>query len=312
MKRSSVFGSIKDKLRGDSNKTPERKSEKSESLAPNNPFADPSDAPPAYSVIAPPVASSSSSSAPPYLPHITNEDDKYAFLSSFDTIFLIDDSGSMSGDPWKEVAAVLRSITPICTAHDKDGIDIYFLNHNSRQYSEDAYKPSGGYYGIDTPEKVQMAFERARPGGITPTGTRLGQILTPYIARLNPNKKSPEAIENIKPINIIVITDGTPSDDPESVIMQNARMLDRFDAPLHQVGIQFFQIGIDPDATESLRELDDELAKRGVRDMVDTVTWDGVSSNSKKDLTADGILKVVLGAVIRRLDRRPLANHSRS
>lgn len=262
--------------------------------------------------MAPPPVASSSSSAPSYLPHITSEDDKYAFLSSFDTIFLVDDSGSMAGHPWREVAEVLRSITPICTDHDKDGVDLYFLNHNSTKGPGDGHKPRGGYYGIDTPEKVQMAFENARPGGATPTGRRLWSILNPYIARLDPSKEKPQDIENVKPINIIVITDGRPTDDPESIIWQCAKRLDEFNAPPHQVGIQFFQVGTDGDATEALRELDDELAEKGVRDMVDTVTWDGKSSNSKRGLTADGILKVVLGAVIRRLDRRPSANQARS
>lgn len=246
------------------------------------------------------------------MPHITSEDDKYAFLSSFDTIFVVDDSGSMAGHPWKEVAEVLRSITPICTAHDKDGIDLYFLNHKSDEDPKDDKKPTGGYYHIDTPEKAQAAFQKARPTGATPTGTRLWNILNPYIARLDPKKAGKENIEDVKPINIIVITDGRPTDDPESVVLQCARTLDNFGAPPHQVGIQFFQVGTDRDATEALRELDDELAKKGVRDMVDTVTWDGKSSNSRRGLTADGILKVVLGAVIRRLDRRPSGNQSRS
>jgi uncharacterized protein YegL len=242
------------------------------------------------------------------LSHITNDEDKYAFLSSFDTIFLVDDSGSMTGRPWQEVADVLRAITPICTSHDKDGIDIYFLNHRSREYPPDAGKPAGGYYGIDTPEKVQMVFERAQPHGITPTGQRLGDILNPYIARFEPRNEIHEDVRNVKPINIIVITDGSPTDDPESIIVQCAGRLDKCVAPPHQVGIQFFQIGTDKGATKALRELDDELSSQGVRDMVDTVTWDGKSSNSVKALTAEGILKVVLGAVIRRLDRRPSAN----
>lgn len=218
----------------------------------------------------------------------------------------------MAGHPWKEVAEVLRSITPICTAHDKDGIDLYFLNHKSDEDPKDDKKPTGGYYHIDTPEKAQAAFQKARPTGATPTGTRLWNILNPYIARLDPKKAGKENIEDVKPINIIVITDGRPTDDPESVVLQCARTLDNFGAPPHQVGIQFFQVGTDRDATEALRELDDELAKKGVRDMVDTVTWDGKSSNSRRGLTADGILKVVLGAVIRRLDRRPSGNQSRS
>ena len=75
------------------------------------PMAGPSDAPPAYT---PAIAS-----AP---------DDPYAFLSEFDTVFLIDDSGSMAGRSWAETEAAISAITPVCTAHDADGIDVHFLN----------------------------------------------------------------------------------------------------------------------------------------------------------------------------------------
>lgn len=57
----------------------------------------------------------------------TTSDSPYAFLTEFDTVFLIDDSGSMAGRSWRETAAALSAITPICTSHDADGIDIYFL-----------------------------------------------------------------------------------------------------------------------------------------------------------------------------------------
>jgi uncharacterized protein YegL len=241
------------------------------------------------------------------LSHITNDDDKYAFLSSFDTVLVVDDSGSMAGAPWREVAEVLRSITPICTAHDSDGIDLYFLNHKSA-IEGPADKARGGYYNINSPEMMERIFRSVAPHGTTPTGARLQSILKPYVAGLS----SAKDIEDVKPVNIIVITDGRPTDDPESVIVHHAMKLDKIEAPPHQIGIQFFQIGNDKDATEALRELDDELANQGVRDMVDTVTWDGKTSSSRKGLTADGILKVVLGAVIRRLDRRPAANLSRA
>lgn len=261
------------------------------------------DAPPAYSPVAPALASS----AAPYLHNITNDDDKYAFLSSFDTVFVVDDSGSMAGSPWREVAAVLRSITPICTAHDSDGIDLYFLNHKSGTQGP-TNKGKDGYYNINSPETMAEIFNSVRPYGTTPTGTRLQSILKPYLTSLS----SAKDMEDVKPVNIIVITDGRPTDDPESSIVQNAMKLDKLEAPPHQVGIQFFQVGIDKDATEALRELDDDLAGQGVRDIVDTVTWDGTASNSTGALSADGILKVVLGAVIRRLDRKSVARPSKS
>ena len=57
-----------------------------------------------------------------------------------------------------------------------------------------------------------------------------------------------------------------PADDPRQVIVDYARYLDRRNVALRQFGIQFVQIGDDPDATEALKELDDELGPaNGVR-----------------------------------------------
>lgn len=54
-------------------------------------------------------------------------DDEYAFLTSFDTVVLIDDSGSMAGRSWRETKDALEMIVPVCVQHDSDGIDMYFL-----------------------------------------------------------------------------------------------------------------------------------------------------------------------------------------
>jgi hypothetical protein len=80
-----------------------------------------------------------------------------------------------------------------------------------------------------------------------------------------------------KPISILVITDGVPSesldglcdleiwltlisaDDPRSVIVEIARRLDVRNAPLRQLGIQFVQIGNDANAAKAFKDLDDQL-----------------------------------------------------
>ena len=239
--------------------------------AANNSLVDPPPAydPPAYT---PPVAST--------------QDDQYAFLSSFDTVFLIDDSGSMAGRSWRETAGAISAITPICTAHDADGIDIYFLN--ARDSSE--------YKNIKSSADVFRIFESVRPYGGTKTGERLCNILTPYLRRIDQ-----EGVENVKPLNIIVITDGVPSDDPETEIKRAMRKLEKVDAPMWQVGIQFFQVGNEFGAKEALEYLDDQVKIPGCdRDIVDTVPWNANSGG----LSGEGILKCVLGAVNKRLDRK--------
>ncbi|KAI4240065.1 MAG: hypothetical protein L6R42_011591, partial [Xanthoria sp. 1 TBL-2021] len=98
------------------------------STSKGNPFSPPSptrrpppaDQPPAYTPAAHETVVTGNMS--------TNPDSEFAFLSTFDTKFLIDDSGSMAGRSWREVADALATIAPICTSFDSDGIDIYFLN----------------------------------------------------------------------------------------------------------------------------------------------------------------------------------------
>lgn len=246
--------------------------------------------PPAYTSSAPQPLTTSSASL---------DDDRYAFLSKFDTIFLVDDSSSMAGQRWEEAQAALASITSICTEHDKDGIDLYFLNHKSGARAT-ADRAADGYYNVSDPQVVDNLFRTISPYGWTNTGERISSILTPYIEKLSRTRD----FSSVKPINLIVITDGRPSDDPEADIVLHAKRLDRLNAPLYQVGIQFFQIGNDKEATEALRNLDDGLSSGGMRDMVDTTSFDARDQFGNKALTADGILKVVLGAVVRRLDRQ--------
>ncbi|KAI9780631.1 MAG: hypothetical protein M1816_002792 [Peltula sp. TS41687] len=234
------------------------------------------------------------SAAPAPVSHTGNDatDDRFGFLSTFDTIVLIDDSGSMAGRSWRETSSALAAITPVCTAHDADGIDLYFLNHRSHQH------PGGHYSHVTSASTVSEIFSIVQPRGGTPTGQRLYGILKPYLAHYE------AAPDTTKPLNIIVITDGVPTDDVESVIVSAAKKLDKLDAPAWQVGVQFFQVGNERGAAAALQELDDGLAEvGGLRDMVDTVPFRQMGSGG---LSGEEILKVVLGAVNRRLDRKKI------
>ncbi|KIK73888.1 hypothetical protein PAXRUDRAFT_836124 [Paxillus rubicundulus Ve08.2h10] len=103
----------------------------------------------------------------------------------------------------------------------------------------------------------------------------------------------------MKPVNFIVITDGVPTDEPLDSIVALASRLDRGNYPLTQVGIQFVQIGNDKQATKFLAELDDDLSQsHNIRDIVDTTPYFGA------ELTAEMLIKILLGGINRRVDRR--------
>ena len=193
------------------------------------------DAPPAYS---PTANEAPLPQAAGNLRQDSDADDRYAFLGTFDTIFVIDDSGSMClpsrpedpssydsntlrGSRWAEIGAALEAITPICTTHDADGIDIFFLNAQE----------SPIHHNITSVSTVRNIFQSVRPHGPTFTGQRLNRILKPRLLECERN------LESAKPLNVIVITDGEPQDDVASVLVKVAKKLDKLDAPAWQVGV---------------------------------------------------------------------------
>lgn len=199
----------------------------------------------------------------------------------------------MLGENWLQTRDALAAIAPICTKYDSDGIDLYFLNAPDSEW----------YHNIQRSDTIFEIFSSVTPRGATPTGQKLHQILKQYLAEFAKHG------ENVKPLNIIVITDGEATDDVESSLISAAKKLDRLDAPAWQCGVQFFQVGHSTTARQHLKYLDDNLCDRNgrdIRDMVDTVPWTGESGTV---LNAEGILKVVLGAVNRRLDRSGVSLH---
>ncbi|KAG8823431.1 hypothetical protein FRC17_009338 [Serendipita sp. 399] len=213
-------------------------------------------------------------------------------LIKYDTVIIVDDSSSMAGPLWFEAREALAGLSDLAGKYDTDGIDVHFLN------------ASVVGNGLRTARDVKILFDSVVPDGITPTGEKLETLLLDYLLRLENAKQQAEdgdasALASIKPVNYLVITDGAPSDDPETVIVTAARRLDAGKFPITQVGIQFIQIGSDPSAAEALRELDDDLAGRyGIRDIVDTTPYSG------HQLESSTLAKCLLGGINRRVDRR--------
>ncbi|RXK35430.1 hypothetical protein M231_07285 [Tremella mesenterica] len=239
------------------------------------------------SALTAPAAISSSSRKLSMTTRVDGED-PLETLREFDTIFLVDDSTSMCGQRWEEAKKALMEVAEIAAGYDENGVDIYFVN--SKRVGKE----------LRTAADVEDLFAGLEPKGPTPTGLRLEAILRDYMARLERYSVSTDAqAGHVKPMNLIVVTDGAPTDDPESVLISIAKRLDRGEYPLSQVGVQFLQIGDDAEAREALQELDDGLSSaHGIRDMVDTVPYDG------REMTAGLIIKTLLGGINRRLDRR--------
>lgn len=195
------------------------------------------------------------------------------YLDNYKIIFIIDDSGSMSGGRWKQVRAALAEIGNEAMQYDADGVDICFINSPVHKEL------------VKTQEEIFNVYDQVQPLGFTPTGAKLDTILGPIIEKLDAAVDTP-AYGRFKPVDIIVLTDGVPTDDPASALQTAARKLDEGLHHMNAVGIQFVQIGNDEGADQALMA----LCNGPVRSMVDTVPY-------VKTLTPDRLKRVLLGGL---------------
>ncbi|CDZ96163.1 von Willebrand factor, type A [Phaffia rhodozyma] len=227
-------------------------------------------------------------------------EDPLLLLSTYHTYFLLDDSTSMQKDDrWADMVKAISSVVPLAANFDPEGVELHFVNSKE------------GRKGVRTEEEVEDVFARViRPEGHTRMSLKLDTLLRNYIDRL-------ESLEaGLRPLNLIVMTDGASlrasssntnpfvqSESPESIIAAAAKRLDHGNYPSNQLGIFFLQIGDDAEAREFLQDMDDSLPSRhNVRDLVDTISFNGLTS----ELNANDIeivRKILLGGVDKRIDR---------
>lgn len=184
-------------------------------------------------------------------------EDKYSFLSTFDTVILIDDSGSMAGHSWKAVSQALTTIAPIVTQHDSDGIDLYFSNHKYQEIKEKTGSREGN---------MVAKICRARASGSAMNGARIQNIPKPYISKYEGYLGANKSVGDLK----TAVTDGLSPDDIESVLTQLATER----GPFSPHGcVKYIQSGNDALGKNELKELDNNSSGGGIRDLLDSVTW---------------------------------------
>jgi hypothetical protein len=229
-----------------------------------DPVADDPRPPSDYTAVA--AFDNSHVSPPPVLLVDGTPGDSYESLSRYDIVLLIDDREVMCGTNWTDAAAALAAFVPVCTSYVVDGVDIYFLNNSYEKR------------GVKDAETVLEIFETLSPRGDTPTGARLGHLLQSYMLQFTINTEQ-------KPLTIMCITAVVPKAAKmlEKALVDCARELDSRQAQERQIGVQFIQVGDDKRATDALEKLDNCLhEKYGVRDMVDSSSWE--TGNSRKVL----------------------------
>ena len=218
-------------------------------------------------------------------------------LSQVRTVVLIDDSGSMTesghlswgnnrGYPesrWLQARRILAGIAPLVAMQNSHGIDVHFLNREPF------------YTGLRTSAAVESAFDYDSPGGGTPTGRRVNDILDAYMSTLR-------YYRGLMPLNLIVITDGEANDEEilHMSIEEHVTKIVHRGFPAHQFGIEFVQVGDCQYATRHLEKLEEEVSRHHHRFQRDVV---GVTPATRiSDMNPEKMLAISVSGIDARLN----------
>ncbi|GAA5989991.1 hypothetical protein JCM10908_002412 [Rhodotorula pacifica] len=214
-----------------------------------------------------------------------------AKLALFDTVVLVDDSGSMAfeenGSRIDDAKLIVSRVATAATLFDTDGISVFFLNSKTVGNS------------ITSEQQAQQLLSGIRFSGLTPLGTSLDQkILQPLLvgpARQNSLRK---------PLLVVAVTDGAPGGEARDTIVKaiknakNALTQTRYGPDA--LSIQLAQIGNDMGARAFLEEIDNHPEIGG---LVDTTSnyeneADDFMKTTGQELTPDlWLVKLMLGPI---------------
>jgi uncharacterized protein with von Willebrand factor type A (vWA) domain len=107
-----------------------------------------------------------------------------------DYSIIVDKSGSMRGQRWKDAEAAIKLLAPVVTSQDSNGITLYFFENSFDTYNN-----------VKDEERVMELFKKNSPGG----GTALTKVLSDALR--------PDTIG--KSETILIITDGIPDSRPK-------------------------------------------------------------------------------------------------
>jgi len=196
-------------------------------------------------------------------------------LENRDYTLIIDKSGSMvkkdkqdGRKRWDVMQESTLALASKCEEFDPDGITVYTFSTKFRRYEN------------VTASKVEQIFEENEPSGRTELAIVLQDAFQGYFQRKDKGETKPNGE------TIVVVTDGRPDDQVAvaKAIVEATQKMDKDE----ELAVSFIQIGNDPEATQFLKFLDDELKDTGAKfDIVDTVTIEEIE---EEDLTLKDVL----------------------
>ncbi|RDB19650.1 Phospholipase A I [Hypsizygus marmoreus] len=212
---------------------------------------------------------------PGYNPQLDERrpDNMMDYLRNYHVFFVIDDSGSMEGDRWSEARDALLEIADHALKQNVEEIDLMFFNDTTV------------YRGVKGAGAIEAIFMAVKPDGLTPTGATLQRVLNEHITTLDRAVGGP-GYHAVRPLDIIVLTDGVPTDDPKTVLVDAVARMKTSKHHPNAVGVQIVQIGDESDAVPVLKS----LMHGDVGNIVDTVPYNG-------RLTPQKLERILLGGL---------------
>ncbi|GAQ84526.1 hypothetical protein KFL_001930040 [Klebsormidium nitens] len=211
-----------------------------------------------------------------------------AGLALFDIVILADDSSSMSfeeqGERIDDLKMILNRVAEVATMFDQDGITIRFLNSQAQGNN------------IRTAQEANTCVAKTQFQGLTPLAASMERnVLQPLV--FGPAQSG----QLRKPVLVITITDGEPSDSPKDAILQVIRNARARLAPQYgkcAVVFQFAQVGRDQRAQAFLAKLDKNA---DIGDVIDCTSYYELEAEEFKrkgiDMTVElWLVKMMVGA----------------
>lgn len=208
-------------------------------------------------------------------------------LALYDIVVYADDSGSMqfaeNGSRIDDLKEILSKVSEVATLFDEDGILIRFMNSNA----------AGN--GIKSPADAEALLKNISFDGTTPLGSALdAKVVKPLFVNNLRNLQ--------KPILVIAITDGEPSEDPgiiKRVIVEANETARRSRYGSGAIAFEFAQVGKDAKAQQFLASLDNDAR---VGHMIDATSYYELEAEEfkRKGMTLTPslwLIKLMVGAI---------------
>lgn len=211
------------------------------------------------------------------LPGLREGDDQFPITS--ETVFIMDAFTNQASICWDKVRAALHALVPITTSHERDGINLESLRCRTPAHSS-----------TNSTRNQDSSFAS------NPRISTLTSVLRPHRDGL----LRARVASSPQPTHLIIISEAILADGLEGIAVTFAKK--RRATPWYQLERQVFQAHEISAVEGALSTSVGERDGPGVC-TVNTMMWNG-SEEVQGSLTADDIIRFVLGAVMRRLERR--------